>query len=185
MTIEEVAQRFQKEYHDFEKAVHDISYDDNNKEYMFDDLSYRMYCYDDMIKSKLRAQETLKSVDGISIHDDYINFIEFKNGKITRDDLLGKVSQGMHYLQEVLLEKTYFSIEGIKTRFILVYNGEKMLRKNPSLDNLADAVAGYAKMPTDRWSLGKCFSEVWHFFDEAISLEKSQFCARVDEFVKK
>ena len=141
MDIQDIEEYFRTKYIDFEKSVRDVSYDDANKEYMIEDLPYKMYCYDKMIEAELCGNDTLKSMDGISIHDNYINFIEFKNGKIEQKDLLGKVSQGMHYLQEVMLERHYFSVEGIKTRFILVYNGERCRRKKPSLDEMTDCLA--------------------------------------------
>lgn len=185
MNIQDVERYFENNYHNYEKSVRDVSYDDANDEYMLEDLPYKMYCYDDIIDVELCGVEVLKSVDGISIHNNAINFIEFKNGKFDRKDILGKVSQGMHYLQEVLLGKTYFSISGIKTRFILVYNEEKCNRKKPSLDKLIDTMSEKAKEPTDRWSIGRLYAQKWQFFDEATSMDKEQFSLRIGEFVGK
>lgn len=183
MNIQDVEKYFKNHYCDYVKSVRDVSYDDANDEYMLEDLPYKMYCYDDIVNAELCGTEVLKSVDGISIHDDYINFVEFKNGKIKRPDILRKVSEGMHYLQEVVLDKTYFSIVGIKTRFILVYNEEKCNRKKPSMDKLIDAMSEKAKEPTDRLSIGRLYAQKWHFFDEAASMDREQFSLRIEEFV--
>ena len=185
MNINDVEKVLNEKYRDYVRTVRHISWDEDNEVYMSTDEIHKMYSYDEIIKSCLSGPDTLQSVDGISIQGGCINFIEFKNGKFERKNLLGKISEGKHYLQEVLLERTYFSVEGIKTRFVLVYNKEKLIRNNPSLDKLMECVAEKGNIPVNRWKFGRSLTHTWHFFDEAVSLGETEFQERIDEYVGK
>lgn len=161
------------------------SYDDSNKEILCD-LSDEVYSYDRIIGQSFTGQDTIKSFDAISVKNGWLNIIEFKNQKIKgtnlNKDLRMKVSEGLHYLEKVILEANFLTAHGIKSRFIFVYSKSK----NPIESNHKDIINDYfieqAGLRYSRY-ISDRYDKKWQYVDESISLDNEEFINNKDLYV--
>ena len=134
MTIDDVKQILYDKYHASITSIDIISRSNGSTFCNLPDLAYS---YDDMVERDfVGEQERPKSFDAISICGIYVNFIEFKSGKInkkTRDDIRYKLAEGLHYLERCILHESFINNNKLKLRFVLVYskkaNAELVLEK--------------------------------------------------------
>lgn len=148
------------------KTLHECSCDGDNGEYMttsdiqvvdFDDIKDE-FCKASLIKS-------LKSVDSLYFNedDDILYLIEFKNGRLGRDDTRSYRNQNTDI--SMLKEKIYdsflllkkemnFNIEHSQLVYILVYNEEKN-KVRASNHKVALHVGNLAKKEVVRFGMSK------------------------------
>lgn len=144
------------------------------------------YCYDDIIKNDFEGQEYLSSMDAISVCGEYVNFIEFKNGKIEHNNIRHKITEGMYYFERYVLKGNFLAANNIKTRFILVYNintcKKGKYKSRECLNTALVKLSGNGTFDRKRFLKAR-LSKVWSFFDEAISLPVEVFEKEIDKYV--
>lgn len=115
MTIDDVKRILYDKYHASITSIDIISRSNGST---FCDLPDLAYSYDDMIERDfVGEQERPKSFDAISICGIYVNFIEFKSGKIrkkTRDDIRLKLAEGLHHLERCILHESFINNNNLK-----------------------------------------------------------------------
>ena len=100
MTIDDVKQILYDKYHASITSIDIISRSNGST---FCDLPDMAYSYDDMVERDfVGEQERPKSFDAISICGIYVNFIEFKSGKINKK--LGMI-YGLSWLKDCIILK--------------------------------------------------------------------------------
>lgn len=192
MTIDDVKEAF-RPFDAFIEPVSKLSFDDDNQQILCN-LSERAYNYDKIVNSLFVGQDVFKSFDAISFSKDgCVNFIEFKNAEITKkqkDGIRGKVVEGIHYIERVILQARFLSAQDIPTRFILVYSEEKNQRRvyhesqgqrelNDGLLSFSSKIAKKRIQPF----IGNRFDEKWKYVDKALSMTEKEFMQRKDEFL--
>ena len=183
MTLEDVKDIF-RQFDKFKKSIAQISYDEANKETLCS-LSNEIYCYDDIIGSRFVGHDTIKSFDGIAFKDDWIHFIEFKNGKIgskQKQEIRLMVAEGLHYLERVLLNSEFFFANHIKTKFILVYSEEKNQQESVGQKILNEGLLAFSTLKYNKFIDDK-YDVKWKYVDKAISLSEKRFVEEKDQYI--
>lgn len=190
MTIEDV----KKVFHPFDafiEPVSKLSFDDDNQEILCN-LDEKAYNYDKIVNSLFTGQDIFKSFDAIAFSKDgYVNFIEFKNAKIDKkqkDGIRGKIVEGIHYIERVILHATFLSAQHIPTRFILVYSEGKNKELLVGLEKRAqhelnEGILSFSTLAPYRPFIHNQYDEKWHYVDKALSLNEKEFMQRKDEFL--
>lgn len=181
MTIDDVKQILYDKYHASITSIDIISRSNGST---FCDLPDMAYSYDDMVERDfVGEQERPKSFDAISICGIYVNFIEFKSGKInkkTRDDIRLKLAEGLHYFERCILHESFINNNRIKLRFVLVYskkaNAEAVLEKQRRYQRqLNESILSLGHVQEYQPFIGSKYTEKLHYVDEAKSLNEEEF----------
>lgn len=181
MLIEEIEKILNERYKYCVCSIEKASMDDSNGDKIYLCNSQRnCYNYDAIIAKELDGKDFISSVDAITICHGYINFIEFKNGKISNDVKKGirqKIMEGTYYFERFILQGNMMSFNNIHTRFILVYNANTCYKEiiNSNIFNRANVCS-------ERRFIKSRYDKDWHIFDEAISLPVEVFQKRIEEF---
>lgn len=185
---EQLRQIFQQ-FNNFYHTLKDISKsnDEKNKTCLCDSL-LRAYNFDAIIQKQARRHggQPFCTVDAISFKDEFVNFIEFKNSKMSDKEkyiLYLKIAESYRYFEKILLESEYLDKLHIRTRFVFVYdaetlgNGTESFRKiDSSIQNLANP-QNKSKDSSIENKLRRVFV-VCHwleYFDEIEFLEANEF----------
>ena len=189
MTIDDVKQILYDKYHASITSIDIISRSNGSK---FCDLPDMAYSYDDMVERDfVGEQERPKSFDAISICGIYVNFIEFKSGKInkkTRDDIRLKLAEGLHYFERCILHESFINNNRIKLRFVLVYskkaNAESVLEKQRRYQRqLNESILSLGHVQEYQPFIGSKYTEKLHYVDEAKSLNEEEFIASKSKYI--
>lgn len=151
---------------------------------------------DDYIQS-LSLKETPKSSDALVKCGEKYYFIEFKNGRVNKYDVMKKVYDSLLIFMDVIHENISFTRK--KVNFILVYNYEKnkesiqreiqenkrdgkMLKKDEiqqstGIQDITKHFFGYANKKFDPFQLENIFEKV--YLNEVISYDVDDFKARL------
>jgi len=140
-----------KNFGDCLETIGNISLDTDNKKVMVD-MQERFHCYDKIVQGFYRGAaavkengedeqaQTPRSPDMILFKMDSIWFVEFKNGKIEKDNIKVKaIEGGVIAMHDIAQKYSNFDVEfsdivNLDKSFVLVYND----KRNPSID--ADVV---------------------------------------------
>lgn len=189
MTIDDVKQILYDKYHASITSIDIISRSNGST---FCDLPDMAYSYDDMVERDfVGEQEWPKSFDAISICGIYVNFIEFKSGKInkkTRDDIRLKLAEGLHYFERCILHESFINNNRIKLRFVLVYskkaNAESVLEKQRRYQRqLNESILSLGHVQEYQPFIGSKYTEKLHYVDEAKSLNEEEFIASKSKYI--
>lgn len=189
MTIDDVKQILYDKYHASITSIDIISRSNGSKFCNLPDLAYS---YDDMIdRDFANEQERPKSFDAISICGTYVNFIEFKSGKInqkTKNDIRLKLAEGLHYLERCVLHESFIKNNELKLRFILVYskkaNAESVLEKQRIYQRqLNESILSLGHVQEYQPFIGSKYTEKLHYVDEAKSLNEEEFIASKSKYI--
>ena len=189
MTIDDVKQILYDKYHASITSIDIISRSNGST---FCDLPDMAYSYDDMVERDfVGEQERPKSFDPISICGIYVNFIEFKSGKInkkTRDDIRLKLAEGLHYFERCILHESFINNNRIKLRFVLVYskkaNAEAVLEKQRRYQRqLNESILSLGHAQEYQPFIGSKYTEKLHYVDEAKSLNEEEFIASKSKYI--
>lgn len=189
MTIDDVKQILYDKYHASITSIDIISRSNGST---FCDLPDMAYSYDDMVERDfVGEQERPKSFDAISICGIYVNFIEFKSGKInkkTRDDIRLKLAEGLHYFERCILHESFINNNRIKLRFVLVYskkaNAESVLEKQRRYQRqLNESILSLGHVQEYQPFIGSKYTEKLHYVDEAKSLNEEEFIASKSKYI--
>ena len=189
MTIDDVKQILYDKYHASITSIDIISRSNGST---FCDLPDMAYSYDDMVERDfVGEQERPKSFDAISICGIYVNFIEFKSGKInkkTRDDIRLKLAEGLHYLERCILHESFINNNRIKLRFVLVYskkaNVEAVLEKQRRYQRqLNESILSLGHAQEYQPFIGSKYTEKLQYVDEAKSLNEEEFIASKSKYI--
>lgn len=189
MTIDDVKGILYDKYHDSITTIDIISRSNGSTFCNLPDLAYS---YDDMIdRDFANEQERPKSFDAISICGIYVNFIEFKSGKInkkTRDDIRLKLAEGLHYFERCILHESFINNNRIKLRFVLVYskkaNAESVLEKQRRYQRqLNESILSLGHVQEYQPFIGSKYTEKLHYVDEAKSLNEEEFIASKSKYI--
>lgn len=189
MTIDDVKQILYDKYHASITSIDIISRSNGST---FCDLPDLAYSYDDMVERDfVDEQERPKSFDAISICGIYVNFIEFKSGKInkkTRDDIRYKLAEGLHYLERCILHESFINNNKLKLRFVLVYskkaNAELVLEKQRKYQRqLNESILSLGHVQEYQPFIGSKYTEKLHYVDEAKSLNEEEFIASKSKYI--
>lgn len=189
MTIDDVKQILYDKYHASITSIDIISRSNGST---FCDLPDMAYSYDDMVERDfVGEQERPKSFDAISICGIYVNFIEFKSGKInkkTRDDIRLKLAEGLHYFERCILHESFINNNRIKLRFVLVYskkaNAEAVLEKQRRYQRqLNESILSLGHAQEYQPFIGSKYTEKLHYVDEAKSLNEEEFIASKSKYI--
>lgn len=189
MTIDDVKQIFYDKYHASITSIDIISRSNGSKFCNLPDLAYS---YDDMIdRDFANEQERPKSFDAISICGTYVNFIEFKSGKInqkTKNDIRLKLAEGLYYLERCVLHESFIKNNELKLRFILVYskkaNAESVLEKQRRYQRqLNESILSLGHVQEYQPFIGSKYTEKLHYVDEAKSLNEEEFIASKSKYI--
>ena len=143
------------------------------------------YSYDKIIATIFaREEERPKSVDAISVKDGFVNFIEFKDARMhnttVKRDVRMKISESLHSFERVILGNNFLVANEINSRFILVYSKQKndayiqqQRQKEPRVLN--DALLSFSTLSTQKEFIHDKYDKLWHYVDEAISLNDEEF----------
>lgn len=188
MDIESVSKILNEQYGTFYKSLMEISKDTSScaEGVPLCGSSRCCYCYDDIIINDFKSKDFISSVDAVSVCGEYVNFIEFKNGKITATDIRYKITEGMYYFERFILQGNFLSANNIKSRFILVYNpqtcrGGKNTYRD-TINNNIMTLSGNDLVDRKRF-LKTSLSKIWDYFDESISLPVQVFEKELDQYV--
>lgn len=189
MTIDDVKQILYDKYHASITSIDIISRSNGST---FCDLPDMAYSYDDMVERDfVGEQERPKSFDAISICGIYVNFIEFKSGKInkkTRDDIRLKLAEGLHYFERCILHESFINNNRIKLRFVLVYskkaNAEAVLEKQRRYQRqLNESILSLGHAQEYQPFIGSKYTEKLHYVDEAKSLNEEEFIESKSKYI--
>ena len=189
MTIDDVKGILYDKYHDSITTIDIISRSNGSKFCNLPDLAYS---YDDMIdRDFANEQERPKSFDAISICGTYVNFIEFKSGKInqkTKNDIRLKLAEGLHYWERCILHESFIKNNELKLRFILVYskkaNAESVLEKQRRYQRqLNESILSLGHVQEYQPFIGSKYTEKLHYVDEAKSLNEEEFIASKSKYI--
>ena len=189
MTIDDVKGILYDKYHDSITTIDIISRSNGSKFCNLPDLAYS---YDDMIdRDFANEQERPKSFDAISICGTYVNFIEFKSGKInqkTKNDIRLKLAEGLHYFERCILHESFIKNNELKLRFILVYskkaNAESVLEKQRRYQRqLNESILSLGHVQEYQPFIGSKYTEKLHYVDEAKSLNEEEFIASKSKYI--
>lgn len=189
MTIDDVKQILYDKYHASITSIDIISRSNGST---FCDLPDMAYSYDDMVERDfVGEQERPKSFDAISICGSYVNFIEFKSGKInkkTRDDIRLKLAEGLHYLERCILHESFIKNNELKLRFVLVYskkaNAESVLEKQRRYQRqLNESILSLGHVQEYQPFIGSKYTEKLHYVDEAKSLNEEEFIESKSKYI--
>lgn len=189
MTIDDVKQILYDKYHASITSIDIISRSNGST---FCDLPDMAYSYDDMVERDfVGEQERPKSFDAISICGIYVNFIEFKSGKINkkiRDDIRLKLAEGLHYFERCILHESFINNNRIKLRFVLVYskkaNAEAVLEKQRRYQRqLNESILSLGHAQEYQPFIGSKYTEKLHYVDEAKSLNEEEFIESKSKYI--
>lgn len=189
MTIDDVKGILYDKYHDSITTIDIISRSNGSKFCNLPDLAYS---YDDMIdRNFANEQERPKSFDAISICGTYVNFIEFKSGKInqkTKNGIRLKLAEGLHYWERCILHESFIKNNELKLRFILVYskkaNAESVLEKQRRYQRqLNESILSLGHVQEYQPFIGSKYTEKLHYVDEAKSLNEEEFIAFKSKYI--
>lgn len=183
MTITDIEQMFHK-YDEHLETVEEISIEKESGKPLCK-LKDIAYSYDKIIAEIFaREEERPRSVDAISIKNGFVNFIEFKDAhmhnKKTKREVRMKISESLHSFERIILSDNFMVINGINSRFILVYSkqkNEKYLKslraKEPS--KLNDTLLSFSTLSTQKEFVHDKYDKLWHYVTEAISMNEDDF----------
>lgn len=184
MTIDEMRNLFDAKYgKSYMKTLTDLSQDDNNETSLCRSEQVA-YCYDAIVEDAFSGREDRpKSFDALSFQDGYINLIEFKNAVMNRPktklEVRLKVTEGILFLERVILNGVSLMDSGVPSRFVLVYSEDKnrkylMGNSQMKLNQVLSFGSGYYPCPF-----------IGHRFDKDIPLVKSVYSLSEIEFMEK
>lgn len=141
------------------------------------------YCFDSIIQklSRKRGGHPFCSVDAISFRDGYVNFIEFKNSRLddkVKYNLYAKIAHSYRYFEKIVLNSQYFDKLGIRTRFILVYNPQKLKNGPDSYQKINSGINSWAKKASpidEKLKVVKNDCNWLQFFDDIQSKSVEEF----------
>ncbi len=177
-------------YSDLLQTITKLSTDTTNKNNSWCSSNYKAYNFDRIIKKyckRNRKSIEIRSVDGLTLKNGYLNFIEFKNCLLTsqeNDNIKRKIADSTRYIENIILDSCFLSNTKLKARFILVcssatMNGETNYQcVNEAVNllaNKASVLEEKAKSIRDYFSLLK-------FFDEVCIQTPDQFLEKIDQY---
>lgn len=195
MTIKDVEGIFSSRYSEYNKPLSVVSLDDNNNVPLCDN-AHLMYSYDDIVKNYNCEDVIPSSWDAISITDNYINFIEFKNTAVhqskVKKDIRSKVAEGLHILERCILGNNFLVSNGINTRFILVYSKEKnekyLLSKDDkerkARNDLYNSLHNRSTLRPVNNFIGNKFHDEWHYVTDSLSMDDEIFMKNIFKYIK-
>ena len=183
MNVADVEKLLHK-YDDCRKSIETISVEKESGVSLCK-LSDTAYSYDRIIAALFaREEERPKSVDAISIKNGFVNFIEFKDAYMhnttTKREVRMKISESLHSFERILLNNNFMVINGINSRFILVYSkqkNEEYLRKQREKEPrvLNDTVLSFSTLSTQKEFVHDKYDKLWRYVSEAISMNEEDF----------
>lgn len=190
MDIEEVRRILAENYAESIDSVSKISLDSAKKESLC--VSEKtLYNYDKIIQQNFHGKDFPCSFDGIAVQGDWVNFIEFKNGKIDQKVKKGirhKITEGIYYFEKMMMGGHFLSKHQIKTRFVLVYNFAANRKETKHQQELNDDIISLAnrrkrnKAFENRF-LGNVYDKQWKYVDEVRSLSAEAFLRDIGSYL--
>lgn len=144
--LRQIFQQFNKFYH----TLKDISKSNDEKNTTcLCDSPLRAYNFDAIIQkqAKRHGGQPFCTVDAISFKDEFVNFIEFKNSKLSDKEkyiLYLKMAESYRYFEKILLESRFLDKMDIQTRFILVYDAQTLGNGTESFRKIDNAIQNLA-----------------------------------------
>jgi len=131
---------FEDNFTDYKKTLTQLSYDKDNKESLCNNNGSLYFDYDKIAEKYY--ENVPATPDIIHFKDDNIIFIEFKNGKISRDSdkrklKLKGIEGAFIVLHEIVSRElsgqaiTFEQLFSVKKQYIIVYNSNKNTRTVP------------------------------------------------------
>ena len=183
MTIADIEKLLHK-YDKYLETVEEISIEEQSGKPLCK-LKDIAYSYDKIIAELFaREEERPKSVDAISIKGGFVNFIEFKDRKMHKQDakqnVRMKISESLHSFERIIMNNNFMVVNGINSRFILVYSKQKneeyiqkQRQKEPR--RLNDALLSFSTLSTQKEFVHDKYDKLWRYVTEAISMNEEDF----------
>lgn len=156
------------------------------------DSPYFAYNFDKIIKREAEKKNGLAfcTVDAIAFKENCINFIEFKDASLSDKEKLRtylKIDESHRYFEKVLLKSKFLDTLSVKTRFIFVYNPEKVGNGSKGYQRIDDEFHGWGskekvvKGSSIKSKLRRILvvCEWLEYFDEIEFLEAEEFVRNV------
>lgn len=178
-------QTYLEQFINTRKTITELSKDTNNQG--LDSLTWcvsdeQAFCLDDIVKCYCTNHgfENFSSVDAISIHENDLNLIEFKNSSCCKDNtkrsLKIKISDTIRFIEKIVLNSTFIDNSSVYIRYILVFNP---ITKNEGLKKTTDELFRLAKKgPSDKERLSNIGNYV-----KALQLCNEFLIMYPDEFI--
>lgn len=171
------------------KSITDLSKDDSHPQDDWCPSECTAYNFDRIIHNYCRnkRKDDFCSVDAISIIGDVMNFIEFKNcvlNKTEINNIKRKIAESTRYFEKIIMNSSFFSIQSIKTRFVLVY-GNAVYNGSDSYQSINQDVSRYAgesSMIESKVKTIKDYCQVLKYFDEIKILSASEFISDIKKY---
>lgn len=171
------------------QTITQLSTDSKKKDNQWCASDFTAYNFDRIIQNyckRKRKSTEICSVDALTWINGYLNFIEFKNSSLNKDERINvksKVAESVRYFEKIILENRFFETCQISTRFILVCGGQvkngpnSYTKINDSLQKLA------GKRPLDeKGKFIKEYCELLEFFGEVYVLDSDEFRNQIEDY---
>ena len=187
---------FSKKYREYYQEISKISYDTTNK-YILCDTNWHAYNFDKIIKSWSIKQQLnpFFTVDAVSFKSDFLNFIEFKNAKLSDEkkyQIYLKIDESYRWFEKVFLESHWLDAIDIKKRFIFVYNPEKIANGDKGYRDINGTIEALANNKIPKESKGEIvksklrrinkISIILKYFDDIQFLTADEFMKDIGKY---
>ena len=171
-------------YDKYLEAVEEISIEEQSGKPLCE-IKDIAYSYDKIIAELFaREAERPKSVDAISIKDGFVNFIEFKDRDMHKQDakrdIRMKISESLHSFERIIMNNGFMVVNGINSRFILVYSKQKnedhiLKQRKKEPRELNDTLLSFSTLSTQKEFVHDKYDKLWRYVTEAISMNEEDF----------
>ena len=186
-------QTYLEQFINTRKTVTELSKDTNNQR--FDSHNWcvsdaQAFCLDDIVKCYCTNYgfENFSSVDAISIHENDINLIEFKNSswckENTKRSLKIKISDTIRFIEKIVLNSKFIDNNSVYIRYILVFNP---ITKNEGLRKTTDELFRLAKKgPSDKERLSNIrnYVQALQLCNEFLILYPDEFINNINNYLE-
>ena len=186
-------QTYLEQFIDTRKTITELSKDTNNQR--FDSHTWcvsdaQAFCLDDIVKYYCTNNgfENFSSVDAISIHDNHLNLIEFKNSSCCKDNIKRslkiKISDTMRFIEKIVLNSNFIDDTSVYIRYILVFNP---ITKNEGLRKTTDELFKLAKKgPSDKERLSNIgnYVKALQLCNEFLILYPDEFINNINNYIE-
>lgn len=148
------------------------------------------FCLDDIVDHYCSSNgvDNFSSVDAISIHDNHLNLIEFKNSSCCTDNtkrsLKIKISDTMRFIEKIVLNSNFIDDTSVYIRYILVFNP---ITKNEGLRKTTDELFKLAKKgPSDKERLSNIgnYVKALQLCNEFLILYPDEFINNINNYIE-
>ncbi len=147
------------------------------------------FCLDDIVECYCNSNgfDNFSSVDAISIHENDLNLIEFKNSSCCKDNtkrsLKLKISDTIRFIEKIVLNSNFINNASINIRYILVFNPTT---RNEGLKRTTDELFRLAKKgPSDKDRLSNIgnYVKALQLCNEFLILYPEEFINNINNYI--